>query len=761
MPSTTLARLKLFFRLRNRLAIVSACCLVAQFSFFLSGCGKTLIPAAVPINYSLEIRDPVLRKFTQICQCITVAASGSLKKGKVDLHGIPVSAEDDTTFALSLTLPITDPERISMSTATGVLTVSKPITLGGVPLPQKIVLEPGKATGQVDLLGTLGMFIVNIIANKPLQDAGGKNAGSLINTVSIQTAQLDLTPGAALDLGALHLNLAPGSRLTLKDLTFDQNLNYTGKIDAALHFSKGCKYAGKKADFEFDSGTADLHLQATKQDNLISLKLDAKTPPVDLSTCTYRFGKVKQCKAEAKHGTLAVREFTWQKVEGGESVDLKSKSAMTLQSSSLLLKNPKGTFTLSAQFPRDIPAWLEVDRTKDGATNNWWTETTNEASKVTMEITPGKDVTSVLLGRTAIGPVSLSKEGDLEFSFKKGVSEVKKVEWSNGKKSFRLSCASGSTMSIPPGTSMSFLKDEEGSKTHLPLSLNLGKATISGTKSSVDLSDLKGKVTLTVDHGTRLTGNLDFALVDSELLGQHKIEVKTHDIELITKKTGSEADLKDCSMSVSNQALAQMINEQLPNEKTFEVDKQLIEKQKWCYRNARLTKVTMTNLAVKELHAIHAGEEQFTVTGDVAVEGTVEKTAVLSLLINKSNAKWELRPWSATGSVVGNGDVKYTIVARTPVTDTEVDYELTLDLHPPEDVVLNWKAVSNGLLSNAESKVITKFIQSYDPAAFSRKATLKVFKKKPKSLNSVALQDITTAPISDGLRVDFAAELKL
>jgi len=756
-----LTRSPLFPRPRVWLAFASSCCLLLELSIALGGCGKRTIPAEIPINYSLEIRDPIMRKFTQICQRIEVTASGSLKKGQTNLHGIPVTTDDNTTFSLALTIPITDPQRINMGTAAGSLTVSKPISLGGIPLPQKIVLQPGKATGEVDLVGTLAMFILNTVAGRPMQDEGGKNAGSLINTATIQTAKLDLTSGAPLEFGPLHLTLAPGSRLLLKDLAFDQSLNYAGKIDATLNFASGCKYAGKKAEFEFQGGTAALPMQVTKQSGLISLKLDPKTPPVRLSKCVYRFGKIKQCRAEAENGALSVGSFSWQKVEGSEEVELRSKSAMVLQRSSLVLKNPKGTFTLSAQFPRDIPAWLEIDRTKDGAANNWWTDTTNQASKVSMEVTPGADSTSVLLGKTAIGPVSLSKEGDLEFSFKQGVSEVKKVEWSNGKKSFRLVCAPGSTMSIPQGTSMSVLKDEEGTKTHLPLSLHIGKATIFGTKNSVDLSDLQGKVTLTVDHGTRLEGNLDFALVDSDLLGQHKIDVKTHDIELITKKTGSEADLNDCSMSVSNQVLTAMINEQLPNEKTYEMDRPLIEKQKWRYRNAKLKKVTITNLAVKDVRADKAGQEHFTATGDVAIEGTIEKTGILSLLKSKEDAKWEVKPWSATGSVIGDGDLTYKVQTRTPVTDTQVDYQLTLDLHPAQDVVLNWKAVSDGFLSKAESGAVTKFIQGYDPVAFTRKSTVRVFKKNSKALSSVGLKQITISPISDGLRVDFGAEIKL
>jgi hypothetical protein len=433
---------------------------------------------------------------------------------------------------------------------------------------------------------------------------------------------------------------------------------------------------------------------------------------------------------------------------------------MKIEKSNLVIKNARKTFSLVADFSTPIPAKLEVDL-KDGAiATNWWTTTTNKADKCLIDISAKTSTTSLVLGRTEVGPVALSKEGDLDFSFDKGVSQLQKLKWSNAKRFFDIACSAGSTISIPPNMSMSLLKDQDSSVTKLPLNLKVGQATVSGSKSDIEISNVKGNVLLVVDNGTSLKGGLDFSLVNCDLLGEHQIDIHTDELKFISDKKGGRVSLNSCKMIVTNKAMAAIINEQIPSENSYEVDKCLLEEQKWRYRNAVLKNVKITHTHLNQLKACAPGEERFTVTGDVAVQGTIEKGGLLAVL-KKESSNWEVKPWSATGKVEGEGLLKYQIKPQDPFNKSQINYELSLDLKPPKNVDLDWTEVSDGLLSKAENSIITKFISSYDPKAYLKKASYNFFKTESKKLSNVVVSKVVTAPTKNGLSITFSAQVRM
>jgi hypothetical protein len=213
-------------------------------------------------------------------------------------------------------------------------------------------------------------------------------------------------------------------------------------------------------------------------------------------------------------------------------------------------------------------------------------------------------------------------------------------------------------------------------------------------------------------------------------------------------------------MNVTNKTMSAIINDQIPSENAYEVDKCLLEQQKWRYRNAILKNVKITNTQLNQLKAAAPGEERFTVTGDVAVQGTIEKGGLLAVL-KKEKSNWEVKPWSATGEIEGDGILKYQIKPQDPFSKSHIDYELSLDLKPAKNVDLDWSQVSDGLLSKAENSIITKFISSYDPKAYLKKATYKFFKTESKKLNNVVITKVVTAPTKDGLSIAFSAQVKM
>jgi hypothetical protein len=142
------------------------------------------------------------------------------------------------------------------------------------------------------------------------------------------------------------------------------------------------------------------------------------------------------------------------------------------------------------------------------------------------------------------------------------------------------------------------------------------------------------------------------------------------------------------------------------------------------------------------------------------VQGTIEKGGLLAVL-KKEKSGWEVKPWSATGKVEGDGVLKYKIKPLDPFTKSQIDYELSLDLKPAKDVDLDWTQVSDGLLSKAENSIITKFISSYDPKAYLKKASYKFFKTETKKLSNVVVTKVATAPTKDGLSIAFSAQVRM
>jgi hypothetical protein len=743
------------------LAAVASCIAVLFASSVMSGCSSQKTTVQLKNNFAWHVQDPILSRFTNICSSIQLNVSGSFKKGTANFKGLPISADDGTDFVLSLKIPIVDPEQINFGLASGYLNLTKPIKLAGIPLPQQLALEPGKASAQVDFIGGLGDFLMNSVTSHASSDTDSGGLGNIIKTVNVKTMTLSLADGKPLDLGRLHLVVGPDSTVTMKNLTLNERLDYQGKAEAQLNFKPGCEYIGKHAEFKFNGGKAQLNLHAAKVGDLYSFKSDPTGSIADLTDCSYLFGKYKQCEAKSRHGILHIEQFLCEDIAHQQYPKFDSKSSMLLEKSQLLIRNPKKTFKLTSNFSTPIPAMLQLSAENGELATQWWTEKTNQADNVTMDMSPQASTTELVLGKTLVGPVQLSKEGDLDFSFDKGVSVLKQLKWSNDKKSFEMSCRGDSTISIPPNMSMSVLKDEGGTATTLPLNLDVDKAIITGSKGSeTELNDLSGKVILTVDNGTKLTGNLQMSLVSCDLLGCHTIKLQTDGLSLTSDKSGGLVGINVCKLNVSNSEMSGIINEEIPTEQEYDVNKPLQEKQKWRYRNAMLKHVTVKNIKIKQLQAKGPGLETFTVSGDVAIQGTIEKGGLLSV-IKKQKRDWDVCPWSATGQVEGDGYVKYKADPKVPLSDSKVGYEMSIDLKPADNVDLDWSHVDTGLLSKAEHAIITKFISSYDPKAFLKTATIKVFKQRSTKLDRIIVNGLKTAPTKDGLCVSFSSRIHL
>src|SRR5580704_15490519 len=91
----------------------------------LASCKQALMQErSIPANLSMEVRDPLFRKLTNITERFEVSATGEFKAGSTLVKGIPINVAKGTQFKCELTLPIKDCEQIDASLVEGSLWTS-------------------------------------------------------------------------------------------------------------------------------------------------------------------------------------------------------------------------------------------------------------------------------------------------------------------------------------------------------------------------------------------------------------------------------------------------------------------------------------------------------------------------------------------------------------------------------------------------------------------------------------------------------------
>ena len=74
---------------------------------------------SVPAKLTMEVKDPLFRKLTDITEEFRVTGTGEFRAGSATVNGIVFDVPKGTKFTCDLILPIKDPEHIDASSATG------------------------------------------------------------------------------------------------------------------------------------------------------------------------------------------------------------------------------------------------------------------------------------------------------------------------------------------------------------------------------------------------------------------------------------------------------------------------------------------------------------------------------------------------------------------------------------------------------------------------------------------------------------------
>jgi hypothetical protein len=299
----------------------------------------------------------------------------------------------------------------------------------------------------------------------------------------------------------------------------------------------------------------------------------------------------------------------------------------------------------------------------------------------------------------------------------------------------------------------------------IPLSVKLGKADLAGSLGDLKLNNVTGQILIEVDKEVVLDSDIDFSIVESALLGSNRADVKVRGLTLVSKNGAGFARLKKCSIVLPDKTLITEIRDQLPGEKDFAVHQVIFDARRWRYKNAIINKVTVRKLLLENARVISSNQANFRVSGDVEVDGTVDKGGILAVIDRPTS--WQSRPWQASAPLTGTGTVQYKFIPNKALAGSELDYDLAMQLPLPEDINLDWSQVGTGVLAKAERAVIVSHLKKITPFQGTRSIPLKfkgklaLFAKSNKAFRSIKVIELTTKPCPGGTQMDFVAEASL
>lgn len=730
--------------------------LVAAFSCILSGCGMfpqmgTSKPS-IPAVFSVQVTDPAVRRLLEAAQKVEVVARGRLRPGNYQVRGRTITISKPTDFRLSMSLPVDNPAVISTEHASGQLWTSSSLTVVGVPLPQTIELKDGKATSDIDLLRLLGTYFLNVINNQA-DSVKNQELTQIVDLLSIESARVDLKPDSYLKFDNKVLHVGKGSSVELKDAAIDRTLDYVGSFKATLNFLPGCNWAGEKVDSVFNGGSVVLQLNANRVAGKVELVLGKSPPKVTLIDSTFKFGKEKHSSAHSAKCEITPTQIDWKKTEGQEDTELHVIAPMNLTNTDVAIKTKRQE--TEAHFQDPIPAKLTLDVTKEFRETRFSTLEPETASKATVHVNRPTTQLALYLSDALIDEINFDKHGEMDFNITKGTAKLDQIVWSNGQKTFKLTTKGRSVLSLPSGMNLSLDKDRAVQVMVLPVTVRMGSASFSGPAGVLQLSDLDGALMIVLDPDVHISSQLDFALDQCKLLGDERAEIKAKGLDVSSINGQAHMHLKSCTVTLPQSALAKAITSRLPKEKVFNVNK-VVSDRKWRYRNATVSTVKMSDLDIDRMDLKSDNEFTFKIKADLLANGTIDKGGFMAII--KNDAETETKPWKATATVSGDGNMDYNLLPNKSLADSELAYKVNIDLGFGDDVNLDWSKVTGGIAEGLERKVITGHLKKIDmPFKFDGK--LRLFKDN--KWNMIKLTKFDVDPSGSNAEIHFTADAVL
>lgn len=729
-------------------------CILLMFSFvFVGGCANTRKEPEIKAGFEVKIQDPDIRRFTNVTSNLEIVASGVFKPGTFFIKNSLVSIPPDTQFNISLSLPIENPAVLSTAKASGELWTSNQLSFNAVPVPKTIELKQGTVSGHVDLARSVGAFFINLIQVGAISG----DMKDMIQTMKIDEVELDLRPSSTIKLGKKSIHVGPDSHVRLTNAEIDDELNYVGNVHLMLNFANGCKWIGEKVDCEFDGGKLQSVFSAKKTNEKLVLNLPeenlAENKHVLLRNCIVRFGKDKRSSTSSATVIGDVKEFAWQHVKGEEHPTLHLVSDLNFVGTDLNLKTD--IHQTLGHFPDKVPGYLAVNIKKDGRETVF--KTTGAAHAETGQIIIAKNKTKLILSlaNVTVGPSDYSKEGAMNFQLEGGVANVRQIDLKSNDSRFVLDCGEDSTMTVPDEMMLAKSGDKDAAHVKLPVSLKFGNANLKTRKGQIDLADLSGKLLIDVDKDIQLNSDLGFKLKDLKLLNGYPANVIAKGLDVAVHEGKMRMSVKQCSIQVPDEPLKDAIRQRIPSSFEMKLNKTIKEDKTWRYRNAVAKDVKVTNLKIEDMRAAGQGKLAFTASGDVVLDGTVEKAGII---FNKN--EFETCPWRISGHLKGDGLVNYGFEKKSDSKEERLKYDVSMKLPIPDDINLDWSKVAGGLIKVAEKKVIVGRLKQIT-IPLEHEGEINVIEKQSPALRNFCVTNLVIKDSADGgTQIDFVAETR-
>lgn len=736
-------------RIKNLAGGILYCALLSS----LWGC-SVLIPKqeSVEASYVVHINDVWFKQLTKVANKINVDANGVFKKGNYEINGITLGVEEGTAFKLNLTLPIDRPDFIDTKKATGELWTSKPLHSHGLLLPQKIVIENGQVSGEVDFVRVLGSFVFNLLQEQ--LSASDNAMRNIILSLYVDDARMSLRPDAIFEMDNKKLHIGKNSQISLSDVLIDKNFNYVGTCKLDLNFLSANEWTGKKVDCDFQGGHTHLVLKAQGQDKKLSfITVPAKEQLIALDQALFKFGKNKRSVALCKQCKIYIKELTWQKDIDERDADLHILADLSLIKTNLNVKTDR--HQTIAYFPETEPAQIQINISRGGERDTQFRTIGSALAKsAVIKIFRPSTKLSLDLTNAKIGPLSFDKAGNLNLSFAEGKAKLNELSWANEKRILRLKCSDYSELSLPQG--MYMLLGKTGVRMSLPLRIKMGSANLESGHDSMTVAAIDGKIFVEVDKEISLQGDISFVLEKSGFLGSREVVIKVKGLKLLPRSTVALAHLQSCSLIISNEDLADLIQRQFPEEKCLNLDKTIFEKKHWRYKNAEIKTITLYGTKLEKLNVEGINSARLILSADVRVDGTIEKNSVLSIV--KEYKNYKTKPWQLKAQCIGLGNVTFRFVCDKGLSTSVMAYKLNVNLPVPDDFQLDWSKVENGLYKHLEHNTIVSILKKMRTIPVTYAGVQPLFAKPHTALDTVKLSNIKTRGVPQGVEVDFVAD---
>jgi hypothetical protein len=718
-----------------------------------AACGSPFIHKhTINAAYDVRISDPDLRLFTDVTARIDLVASGEFKDGSYVINNKSIGFAPGTQFRLQLTLPINEPDLIHTNDASGSLWTSLPISVNGIPAPQIVQLSKGQVSGQVDLVRTLGAFLLGC-----LQTSVGESGDvrQMVQSLSVERATLRLRPDSNMMFGEKNLHIGKESTISFRNVSIDHDLNYDGSFNMHLRFLDGCHWIGRRTSCDFQGGNVDVDLHATKRNGVIDLSLiknKNNNPVITLERSWFQFGKDKRSSSKSQVCIIHPSAMSWRFLKGNPHPQFHMHGPVEMKDSVLDVKTD--IQETIANFPATVPAQIRVD--SDGTKRTLQFATTEAATAESAQIKISKKATSltIKLANASVGPASLDKSGEFTFALESGSAQLRQLDWRASKGNFVLTPAPGSEVSIPSGMFLGNTNARETTQLNMPLDVSLGDATIHGLSRNINLSELSGKLLISIDKEVQITGDLGFRVPESSLFGGKPLDLKARGLDLAVANGKAILRMRNCVARVPIGAIQEAINDKMPHDFSMEMHKTLSGNEKWRYRDAIAEKVSVRNFELDNMEPIGPGKVAFTALGDVTVDGTVEQGNPEDG--NYKNLVWEKRPWKLSGHVEGEGNVEYKFLSGSGPQGNRVEYNLDMDVPMPSDIKLDWSQVAHGVLGFVERKVILGHLHKLTvPLKYN--GTLGIISEESPLGKNFKISNMVAKRINDATEVDFDA----